>query len=398
MGVSVLITKSANIKHYDMKLLFQVAALAACLASALGQKLSLVDKKVACCAEKNAWCGLNKVTKKMIKACQDGVQQGDTLLQHMNPYKKKNCQPLKSKECKGKVKPVKKERNGVTASYGLMDYDPEKAVPTESPVVVPTNPWDFDGAEIKGFRVSCQSDVYESGDTYLAALVTDVGNCKQNNRNCRSMLNGYLIIFNKSESKNFNQLASRYFGNQVQKLKQLRNRPYNMKFTTFNWKGDDRTFRKGNTKTGITNFKSNDGRRTQPSAFELAAFYPLMDAWRKQVPYYNKRVRKNKIRGKTVMLNEVEQTAKHDLDYLQKTDLFLNAQDANQFISYLSPNSVTYENNGSIEYDSNTNYESNGNYNNNQNSNNYENSYYDNNNNNNQDNNNNKNYGYYYNN
>merc|ERR1712088_294242 len=268
MGVSVLITKSANIKHYDMKLLFQVAALAACLASALGQKLSLVDKKVACCAEKKAWCGLNKVTKKMIKACQDGVKKGDPLVQHMNPYQKNSCQPLKSKECKGKVKPVKGGRNGVTASYSLMDYDPEKAVPTESTEVVPTNPWDFDGAEIKGFRVSCQSDVYESGDSSLAALVTDVGNCKQNNRNCRSMLNGYLIIFNKSESKN---------------LKQLKNKPYNMKFTTFNWKGDDRTFRKGNTKTGITNFKSNDGRRTQPSAFELAAFYPLMDAWRKQV-------------------------------------------------------------------------------------------------------------------
>merc|ERR1719436_2385162 len=161
-----------------------------------------------------------------------------------------------------------------------------------------------------------------------------------------------------------------------------------MKFTTFNWKGNDGTFRKGNTRTGITNFKSNDGRRTQPSAFELAAFYPLMDAWRKQQPYYNRRARKHKIRGKTVMLDEVEQTAKNDLDYLKKTDLFANAQDANQFINYLSPNAQkqpkrvnynsNYEYNGN-EYESNNNngannnnYESNGNYNNQQNNNNYE--------------------------
>jgi len=143
------------------------------------------------------------------------------------------------------------------------------------------------------------------------------------------MLNGYFIIFNTKESKNLDQLASRFFGNRVRRLQQLKNRPYNMKFTTFNWKGNDETFRKCNTKTGITNFKSNDGRRTQPSALELAAFYSMIDAWRNQKPYYNRRERKNKIRGKTVMWNEVEQRAKTDLNCLWKTDLFSNSQDAN---------------------------------------------------------------------
>jgi len=266
----------------------------------------------------------------------------------MNPHNQKNCKPLRTPECNqavNKPKPVNKPlgpksgtRSGTTVTRPTTQLDPV------------SNPWDFDGAEIKGFRVSCQSDVYKSGGTYLAALVTDVGNCKDHNGYCRSMRNGYLIIFNKKDSKNVNELASRYFGDSVRGLQQLKNRPYNMKFSTFIWRGNDATFRKGDTRTGIVNFKSSDGRRTQPGAFELAVFYPLLDAWRNQKPYYSRRAQRHKIRGKTVMLDEVEQTAKNDLGYLKQTDLFLKARDGNQLVSYFSRNS-------DYDYDQNNNEE-----------------------------------------
>jgi len=305
-----------------MKLLVQVAALAACLSSTLGQKL--LQKKLDCCENTAAWCVSKTVNQNMIDECKDGVRRDRPITYYMNPNKKRNCKPLKV--CK------KDTRSRPTT-------------------------WDFDGAKIEvGFRISCQSDIYESGDTYQAAMVTDVGDCAQTNDHCKRMLNGYLIIFNTNESKNPDQLASRYF--RVKSMQKLRNSPYNMKVSTFNWKGNDRTFRKGNTNTGITNFKSNDGQPVQFNAFELAAFYKLLDAWRNQRTYYSNQERRNKIYGKTVKLNEVEQAAKNDQNYLKKTDLFLNAQDANQFIGS-SSNDVDPEGNGRYE----------------QNNNNYENSY-----------------------